>query len=195
MEHFMNLRFHALAIITSIALVACSGSSVKDEFAECTYPDAFDVKAPAWVCGQPVEAYPMAAVGSTAKSAAGFDFMKEQASTSARIALAQQMEVHVTNMVKQYIETTGQGDSETVDQVRTSVSKVLTDQVLLGSKMVNSRTSPNGQLYVLVAIDANSLLLNTQTALKTSMNNDGALWQQFKAEKGQDELAAAIANQ
>jgi hypothetical protein len=26
------------------------------------------------------------------------------------------------------------------------------------------------------------------------MNNDKALWQQFKAQKGQDELAASIAN-
>jgi len=195
MEHFMNLRFHALAIITSITLVACGGNAVKDEFADCTYPDAFSERAPNWVCSQELDAYPLAAVGSSAKSAAGFDFMKEQAAISARIALAQQMEVHVANMVKQYVETTGQGDSETVDQVRSSVSKVLTDQVLVGSKIVNSRTSPNGYLYVLVAIDGDNLLANTQTALKTSMNNDGALWQQFKAAKGQDELAAAIANQ
>jgi hypothetical protein len=34
----------------------------------------------------------------------------------------------------------------------------------------------------------------TQNALRTSMNNDRALWQQFKAQKGQDELAASIAN-
>ena len=194
-EHFMKLKFHVLAILASVLLVGCGGKGVKSEFEKCTYPDAFGEKAPGWVCGQPVEAYPMAAVGSANKSAAGFDFMKEQAATVARIALAQQMEVHVTNMVKQYVETTGQGDTETVDQVRTSVSKVLTDQVLVGSKVVNTRTSPNGYLYVLVAIDADSMLLNTQTALKTSMNNDNALWQQFKAENGQDELAMAIANQ
>ena len=34
----------------------------------------------------------------------------------------------------------------------------------------------------------------TKQALTTSMNNDRALWQQFKAQKGQEELAEAIAN-
>jgi hypothetical protein len=33
----------------------------------------------------------------------------------------------------------------------------------------------------------------TQEAIQTSMNNDKAAWQQFKAKQGQDELAAAIA--
>ena len=34
----------------------------------------------------------------------------------------------------------------------------------------------------------------TEKLLKTSMNNDQALWQQFKAQKGQAELAEAIAS-
>jgi hypothetical protein len=33
----------------------------------------------------------------------------------------------------------------------------------------------------------------TEQILKTSMNNERALWQQFKAAKGQDEMAAEIA--
>jgi len=32
----------------------------------------------------------------------------------------------------------------------------------------------------------------TEKAVKTSMKNERALWQQFKAQKGQDELAAEI---
>jgi hypothetical protein len=35
----------------------------------------------------------------------------------------------------------------------------------------------------------------TEAAIKTSMNNDQAAWQQFRAQKGQDELAADIAKQ
>jgi len=193
----MNAGLKWLMIMSIAGLTACSSKDTKpaDLFAECTFPDAYNTPAPVWVCGEPVSAYPMAAVGSAPPSKAGFDFMKEQAAAGARVQLAQQMQVHVTNMVKQYVETTGQGDSETVDQVRTSVSKIITDQYLIGSKVVGTRTSPNGQLYVLVAVDADNQLLNTQRALNTSMNNDNALWQQFKAENGFEELARDIANQ
>jgi hypothetical protein len=43
-------------------------------------------------------------------------------------------------------------------------------------------------------MDPSVAAIATENALKTSMSNDRALWQQFKAQKGQDELAAAIAN-
>ena len=119
--------------------------------------------------------------------------MKNMASTDARVQLAQAMKVHVQNMVKQYAETTGAASTETVDKVNTSVTKQITDQTLVGTKIFKSRVSPNGTLYVLLGMDGNSAATATQEALKTSMNNDAALWQQFKAQKGQDELAAAIA--
>ena len=182
----------------ALVVTGCGSKKPKEEadmFAKCTFPDAPTVEAPEWVCGIPVPDYPLSAVGSAQPSAAGFDFMKEQAAASARVQLAQQMEVHVTNMVKQYVETTGQGDAETVDQVRASVSKVITDQSVVGSRIVGTRNSPNGYMYVIVAVDESAQLMNTQSALRTSMNNDNALWQQFRAEQGFDELAQEIAGQ
>jgi hypothetical protein len=119
--------------------------------------------------------------------------MKNMAATDARVQLAQRMQVHVQNMVKQYAETTGAADTETVDKVNTSVTKQITDQSLIGTKIYKTRTSPNGALYVLVGMVAESVATATQNALRTSMNNDAALWQQFKAQKGQEELAASIA--
>ena len=120
--------------------------------------------------------------------------MKNMAATDARVQLAQAMKVHVQNMVKQYAETTGAADTETVDKVNTSVTKQITDESLVGTKVFKTVTSPKGDLYVLLGMDAASAATATQNALKTSMNNDKALWQQFKAQKGQDELAASIAN-
>ena len=63
----------------------------------------------------------------------------------------------------------------------------------MGTKIYKTRTSPNGALYVLLGMDATAMAEATQNALRTSMGNDAALWQQFKAQKAQDELAAAIA--
>lgn len=184
------------AVTVALLVTACGGKKPQpqEQAVDCSFPDAPTVAAPGWICDQPVSDYPVTAVGSAQKTDAGYDFMKDQAAASARVRLAQQMQVHVMNMVKQYVETTGSGDAETVDQVRTSVSKVITDQTLLGSRIIRNRTSPNGYLYVLVGIDEQNAMYNSQQALRTSMGNDQALWQQFKAEKGYDELAEEITN-
>ena len=182
------------AIAMTLFLSACGSDDVKESAADCVFPDAPGAAAPGWVCDQPVEGVAVSAVGVAEKSAAGHSFMKNMAATDARVQLAQAMQVHVQNMVKQYAETTGAADSETVDKVNTSVTKQITDETLVGTKIFKTRTSPNGALYVLLGMDASVAATATENALKTSMNNDNALWQQFKAQKGQEELAASIAN-
>jgi len=191
----MNTGLLGIGVIAiSLLLTACGSDEVKEDVADCVFPDDPTTSAPAWVCGAPVEGIAVSAVGVAEKSAAGHSFMKNMAATDARVQLAQSMKVHVQNMVKQYAETTGAADSETVDKVNTSVTKQITDESLVGTKIYKERTSPNGALYVLLGMDASVAAAATENALKTSMNNDNALWQQFKAQKGQDELAASIAN-
>ncbi|VAW69002.1 hypothetical protein MNBD_GAMMA09-1963 [hydrothermal vent metagenome] len=189
----MNKAVYLLSGIAMSALIAgCSGNK-NNEVADCVFPDAPGTAAPGWVCDQPVDGVAVSAVGSADKSGAGHDFMKTMAATSARVQLAQNLKVQVQNMVKQYVETTGAADSETVDKVLTSVSKQITNETLIGTKIFKTRTSPTGALYVLVGMDSSSVEQASKNALKTSMNNERALWQQFKAQKGQDELAADIA--
>ncbi|HEB82642.1 MAG TPA: hypothetical protein ENJ11_07255 [Gammaproteobacteria bacterium] len=179
----------------ALVLTACGGKDeVKQAAPDCVFPDAPDTAAPGWICDEPVEGIAVSAVGVAEKSAAGHSFMKNMAATDARVQLAQSMKVHVQNMIKQYAETTGAADSETVDKVNTSVTKQITDETLVGSKIYKTRTSPNGTLYVLLGLDPERAAMATKQALTTSMNNDRALWQQFKAQKGQEELAEAIAN-
>lgn len=191
----INTGLAGISVITmTLLLSACGSDEVKQEVSDCVFPDAPSVDAPGWVCDEPVEGIAVSAVGVAEKSAAGHNFMKNMAATDARVQLAQSMKVHVQNMVKQYAETTGAADSETVDKVNTSVTKQITDETLVGTKIFKIRNSPNGALYVLLGMDASVAAVATENALKTSMNNDKALWQQFKAQKGQDELAASIAN-
>ncbi len=187
--------FAKLTVAASVSLlVACGGDDVKQAAPDCVFPDAPTVVAPGWICDEPVEGIAVSAVGSAEKSGAGVSFMKNMAATDARVQLAQAMKVQVQNMVKQYAETTGAASTETVDKVNTSVTKQITDESLVGTRIYKTRTSPNGNLYVLLGMDENATASAAQEALKTSMNNDRALWQQFKAQKGQDELAAAIAS-
>jgi uncharacterized protein YeaO (DUF488 family) len=181
-------------LAAALLLTACGSDDVKQAAPDCVFPDAPGASAPGWICDEPVDGVEVSAVGVAEKSAAGHSFMKNMAATDARVQLAQAMKVHVQNMVKQYAETTGAADTETVDKVNTSVTKQITDETLVGTKIYKTRTSPNGSLYVLLGMDPNTTVTATQNALRTSMNNDKALWQQFKAQKAQDELAAEIAN-
>ncbi|MFA6013786.1 MAG: LPP20 family lipoprotein [Gallionellaceae bacterium] len=185
-----NIAF--LVSVIALGLVACGSEPVKVAApAEC---NKF-AGAPGWVCDEPVEGVAVAAVGVAEKSAAGEAFMKQMAATDARVQLAQQMQIQVQNMVKQFIQTTGAGSQESVDKAMTSVSKQITNETLVGSKVYKSTSSPDGKLYVLVGIDETNKANIVKTAVKNSMNNDNALWQQFQAGKAQDELAAEIAKQ
>ncbi len=184
-----------LAIAASVGLLAaCGGDDVKQAAPDCVFPDAPEVVAPGWICDEPVEGVEVSAVGAAEKSAAGHSFMRNMAATDARVQLAQALKVQVQNMVKQYAETTGAASTETVDKVNTSVTKQITDETLVGTKIFKTRVSPNGTLYVLLGMDGGATAQAAEKALRTSMNNDQALWQQFKAQKGQEELAAAIAS-
>ena len=185
--------FAVSGVALSVLITGCGSDVVKLEALDCTFPDAPTISAPAWICDAPVEGIEISAVGSAEKSAVGMSFTKDMAVTNARVQMAQAMMVHVHNMVKQYAETTGAADSETVDKVNTSVTKQITNQILSGTKPYRTRVSPNNVMYVLVGMDAAMASKATEQTLRTSMNNERALWQQFKAQKGQDELAAAIA--
>jgi hypothetical protein len=179
----------------TLSLTACFGGGAQQvAVPDCTFPDAPEVAAPGWVCDEPVEGLAVSAVGSADKSGAGINFMKQQASTAARVQLAQMMKVQVQNLVKQFAETTGNGDAETVDMVNSSVTKQITNESLVGTRIYKTRRSPNGALYVLVGLDDNAANLINETALKTSMNNQKALWQKFQSKKAHDELAKEIAN-
>ena len=182
-------------IVPILLLAGCGGKTQPaPSVADCTYPDASDQVAPGWICDEPVAGVELSAVGYAQKSAAGVSFMKQMAVADARVQLAQTFKVHVNNMIKQYAETTGAADSETVDQVNTSVSKLITSETLIGSRLFKSKVGPTGSMYVIVGLDSNNVQKAAEDSIKSSMKNDEALWQQFKANKAQDELAAEIVN-
>jgi len=186
----------ALAIIVS----GCAGQQLVPQIvADCVFPDSPEIAAPNWVCDMPVDGISVSAVGSFRHTKAGVQFQKTQATAAARNALASQMKVHVKRLIKNYTETTGVGDDETVDTVSSDVSKQVTSETLHGSKVYRTRTNPSTKtLYVLVGMDPSQAAANAQEALKTSYKNKKAMWQRFMAKKGHDELDAElekIANQ
>lgn len=203
--NFVN--FKGLLVCSVVVLAAgCStnaskpaGTSGKDAgsatVAECVWPDMPSQAAPCWVLGNPVEGVSKSAVGSHEKTAAGVSFQRDMALADGRNQLAQEMSVSVSQLIKKYAATTGAGASETVDKVNSSVSKQLVSQTLEGSRLLRSTVSPGGTMYVLVGMDSATAEKAVEKAVRSSMKNDAALWQQFKAKQGFDELAEELAKQ
>lgn len=186
------------AVSAAVLLTACGGekpdSNAAQPVYDCVFPNT-NSPAPGWVCDEPVPGIEVSAVGVAGATQAGPSYQKDIAALDARGRLAEQMQVQVQKMVKQYVGTTGKGDAETVDAVGNTTARSVTKQSLVGSKIYKSRTGPNGEMYVLLGLDANNVAKITEQAVKTSMKNDHALWQQFKAKQSFDEMAAEIAKQ
>jgi hypothetical protein len=189
----MAFKHWAMAAAVAVMAGCSSNQSIETQPVSCAFADGSGKAAPEWVCGAPVDGVDLTAVGYADKTAAGPNFMKQMAATAARVELAQTMRIEVQNMIKQYAETTGTGDSETVDKVNSSVTRQITKETLVGSKILRQMPTPSGGMVVLVGLNADTMAQVTEQALKTSMANDQALWQKFQAEKSFDELAEEIA--
>jgi len=167
-------------------LVSCSGNKAKVD--NKALSKEFE-NAPKWVLdgGGAMEGG-MAAVGSAQIGKAGMNFARTEALANGRDELARQLSVKVKNMVKNFTQTTGIGDDETVDRVSSQVSKQVTNQTLNGSRQKDSWISPSSTYYVLVAVDPAILQESLKNSIQTSFKNEQALWQQFQAKKAYDEL-------
>jgi hypothetical protein len=185
-----------VVVLSALIVAGCASDKekgVKLTIEDCYYPYS-KVEAPGWVCDQPVEGIEVSAVGSARKTAAGLDFMKDQAATSARVQLAKTLKVRVSSLVKQYAEVSG-GATESVDAASSSLNKVITDQNLSGSKLYRTAIGPDGTLYALVGLDAKAAKAYTEEVLRTSMKQEKSAWVGLRnnTQQSEDELAKAIA--
>ncbi|MEA2091411.1 MAG: LPP20 family lipoprotein [Campylobacterota bacterium] len=180
--------------LTSIALAGLIAATISGCGAEPKPEEVADFRckqentlAPKWTCVPMVEgAY--AGVGVAQKSAAGMGHMRRVALANGRSDLAQQIKAQVKDKVETFTRTTGVGDSETVDQVTTAVSKQIAKVDLQGSKAVDSWTAPSGSIYMLVTVPESTVNGEVKKAVKTSYQNEQALWQQFQSKNALEAL-------
>ncbi len=183
-----------IIILLGLLILSACGSKkdLKQEITECNYPDAPNKEAPLWVCGAKIEGVAVMAVGSTATSKAGINFMLQQASANARVFLAQQIQADIQASVKNFVQTTGTGTQETVDMVNSLVSNQITVQSLKGTRIIKQITSPTGTLYVAVGFDKELYEGFINESLNTSYKNEKALWQKAMSDKAFEDLKKDI---
>jgi LPS sulfotransferase NodH len=137
----------------------------------------------------------LAVVGSASKNSLGRGFQQTEAMGDARDALARQLGTKVKNMFKKFARTTGVGESQSIEKVATNVSKQITSQNIEGARQTGRWVAPDGTLYLRVVLDPASVDTfkgDAKNAIRTSLKNNEALYQQFIAKKGFEELDAEL---
>ena len=176
-----------LAAVVAATFIGCGTPAPKKQAEPDFRCKQENTLAPKWTCTPMVDgAY--AGVGIAQKSAAGMGHMRRVALANGRSDLAQQIQSQAKDKVETFTRATGSGTSETVDKVSMAVSKQVAKVNLQGSKAVDSWQAPSGALYLLVAIPETTINKKVKNAVKTSMGNDKALWQQFQAKQALDSL-------
>ena len=175
------LKHISWIIALSIFLIGCQ--TVQENI--CTFPDAPDTPAPNWVCDQ-------SSIPGTYFTAVGIgeseNLKNEQCLGSARLAMAERLQVTFKSMFQEYIESTGGSDEETLEKISKSVIEQLTDTKLQDTSLKKQALSPKGTLYCLVAMELSKQELIAQ-AINTAKKNNQALWKKFKAKMSIDEMS------
>lgn len=188
----MKKTLLTLSLLT-LFLVGCGNKEVKEEKQKVTPVETKAYKDyPDWVF-QPDYKGGIAAVGQAKVGQAGLAFARQEALAMARGELSRMIEVQVDDMFKNYVNSVGVGGQDGVEKVSTSISRQVSSVAIQGSKQVNYWMNKEGtEVYVLVAVANDDLKKQTLDTVKTTLGNDQALWQEFKSQKAQDELDAAV---
>ncbi len=187
----MKKFYILLAILTLIFVTGCSNKEKNQEVEKKVVSEELS-QYPDWYINPTFEDG-LAAVGSAKIGAGGLSFARQEAMADARAQLAQSIEVKVNTMFKSYVNTVGLGGEDGLEKVATSVSKQVASQTLKGSRQ-EQLDRVGDELLILVVIPNESLREETKRTVNTTLGNDQALWQEFKAEKAQQELDFAIEN-
>ncbi len=181
---------YSVIVAVAVGIVGCSSKvdsisqapkEIKNELAD----------APKWVLATQENEKGINAAGSARIGKAGMQFAITEAEANGRDTMARQMQIKVATMVKNFIQQTGIGDTQTVDKLVSSVSKQVTQQELIGTQRKDMWISPSGELWVMMSMSDQSVLA-VKNAVKSSFKNDDALHQQVLAKQAQDELDKAL---
>jgi len=186
-----RIALYGLSVLSAMVFAGCA--STPKDVAQVQEPSMANelANAPKWVLNPSLEGG-ISAVGSAKVGKAGMQFARTEAMAHGRDELARITSVKVKNMVKNFTQTTGVGDAETVDKVSSQVTKQVTSQALNGSKQKDTWISPSGELFVLLVVDASIAKETVKDAVQTSLKNEQALWQQFQAKKANEEMDKEI---
>lgn len=187
----MLKRLGILLLMFAVGGLLVSGCSKKVKRVDNEALEEEFKHAPAWVLDGHLEGT-ASAVGSAVIGKSGMQFAKTEALAQGRNELARQMSTKVKALVNNFVQQTGLGGDQLVDQFSKQVTKQLTNQTLSGSRQKDMWISPSNELYVLMVMDPARVKETIKRELTTTYESDQARWQEFQSKNGEAELDREI---
>jgi len=178
-----------LFVFVLIIAVSCAHTSTKPEWVS-KGSGAFQEKSF-------TKLYGMGVYGSTPNTAVQI----EGARTRARAELAAQLKITVQRLGKDFVEEQKDwfdiGNTATSDEFFSSMGKQVVDQVLIGSKQIDSWEDPKtGDLYMLYSIDLNDKFYEAyKQSLSRAMAEKHNEIMKIKVEEAMGELDEEVKKQ
>ncbi|MCF7970909.1 MAG: LPP20 family lipoprotein [Methylococcaceae bacterium] len=148
--------------------------------------------APDWVCDKPHSGLAIQAVGKFELSFGGRNYMLDMAEILARKQLSERFKREVAARISLYAKTSAL-NSQVIDTLIMSANQYIDDQSLESAKVYQTETGTDGEVYVLVGMDSPTIKVLIEQVIAKSVQNEKDLWQVFKAQNLEGQLAVAIA--
>jgi len=188
MRKFIGILLVVL-LLGSVAL--CIGCG-KKKVVPVVVVEPVNPLAPDWYFNLPTDPNNFYSVAESVSES--IQFAADRAKNLARVELANQFQVKITGLFKQFREEVGAPEDAELLQLAMAVSKSVVSEAINGSKLVKQEVKEKGngkklyQAFVLLEMgigEANSTLMS-----KVKANN--RLYTQFRASKGFQELEKEV---
>lgn len=130
------LRRYTLISLTTLAMAGCVGSGVSTELTSCTFPDTVRTPAPAFICDEALEGYPVARLTRVYASSDSSAERMEQGRQTIQAELSEEW------LTLWY----GAAVTEELEQL---IDAWLDDAL----RVVRTRNSPTGTLWLLAGME------------------------------------------
>jgi hypothetical protein len=127
-----------VALVLVAGLSACTSTGVQEELTSCTFPDTTRTPAPSFICDQQLQGYPITRLTSAANTDLETDERIERARVDAQNELA--------------LEWLSNWFMDVPAEQENQARQVILDWLNSEFRVVRTRQSPSGTLYLLIGI-------------------------------------------
>lgn len=138
--------------------------------------------APDWVFE--VNTSPYTAVASAKVTPAGLNFAETEATALAKDKIARQINTQVSNVVRQFTQTTGAGNAIYIDKVIADISRQISTQELSSSRVEKKWISQTGFFYIKLSVEPSII----KSTINKNFRSGSVEHQQFLSKEAQKEL-------
>ena len=169
-----------LSLLTFIVLSSCAGSKSKP---------LNNKDLPEWYLNPPKFKDKFIGVGDALRPQ--FSLSKQVATERARVEVARAVETTVNSALNDHMQASGMGAEAGATEFTESVSKSLVNTTLKGCTIEKTEIFKD-RVFVMVTYDVNRAREEAKAAARTSVKNEEALYNEFKARQAFDALDQAM---